>query len=205
MSKPVKELVRKELIKRLEGVSGLAVVGFTGVDAISTNLIRGRLDAKGIHLMVVKNSLARQAFKAVGLDVAGDLLDGPCALATGGDSVVDVVKELLEINKDQPNLTVKAAVLEGDAFGPDRIEELSKYPSRNEAIGTVVSCLLAPGAKLAGCIVGPGGAIAGILKTIEEKAPASPAPAEPAAPAAAEAPAPEAPAAAPEAPAEPTA
>ena len=67
MSKPVKELVRKELMKRLDGVSSLAVIGFTGLDAVTTNTVRSRLVKKDIHVTVVKNALAKQAFKELGL------------------------------------------------------------------------------------------------------------------------------------------
>jgi hypothetical protein len=46
-------------------------------------------------------------------------------------------------------------------------------PTRQEAIGDVLSAILGPGASLAAAMTGPGGSIAGILKTIEEKTPAA--------------------------------
>lgn len=168
MSKPVKELIRKEIMHRLEGVTSMAVVGFSKVDAISNNEIRGRLREKDIRMTVVKNSLARQAFREMGIEGAGPLLEGPCAVAWGADSVVTVVRELLDIKKQQPNLTVKAAYMEGAAFGPERIDELSKYPTRDEAIAKLVTCILSPGSNLGGCLKSPAAKIAGILKTIEE-------------------------------------
>jgi len=172
MSKPVKELIRKEMVKRFEGVDSLAVVGFSGIDAITTNEIRGRLRQKDIRLTVVKNSIARQAFEAVGLPQAADLLDGPCAVAFGAHAkqvgVVTVVRELLDIAKATPALTVKAAVLEGEVFGEDKIPELSRFPTRDEAIAGAAACVLSPGAKLAGCLVGPGRLVAGLLKAIRE-------------------------------------
>ena len=196
MSKPVKTLIIDELTRRLDGVTSLAIVGLTGVDAITATAVRQRLGEKEIRLLVVKNALARKAFKAGGLDAACDLLDGPCALAYGGDNVVSVVRELLDIKKEQADaLVVKAAIMDGDTFGSDRIDELSKFPTREEAIGKIVSIALAPGAKAAACILAPGSKIASVLKTIEEnhdgevaeEAPAEEAPAE-------EAPAEEAPA-----------
>ena len=170
MSKPIKDLIRKELVGRFEGVTSLAVVGFSGLDAISTHMVRGRLAEKNISMTVVKNSIARNAFKSVGLDSAAGVLEGPCAVAFGADSVVEVVRTLLDVAKDAPKLTVKAALMDGEVFGADRIEELSKYPTREEAIGRAVSCILAGGSKLAGCLIGPGSKISSILKTIEEKA-----------------------------------
>lgn len=172
MSKPVKELVRKELARRFEGLTSLAVVGFTGIDAITTHQIRGRLRDKNIKMTVVKNALARQAFDSIGLSVAKDLLDGPCAVAFGADqdqvSVIDVVRELVAIGKETPNLKVKAAILEGEAFGPDRVEALSKYPTRDEAICQVLTCTLSPGAKLTASILAPGIVLGGLIKAIQE-------------------------------------
>ena len=158
MSKPVKELVRKELMKRFQGVDSMAVVGFTGLNAVMTHTIRGRLLEKGVRMTVVKNSVARQAFKEMGLEKAADMLDGPCAVAYGTDpkavGVVSVVRSILEIGKDAPQLTVKAALLEGEIFGQDRIEELSHFPTRDEAISRLLASVLTPGRKLAACLIG---------------------------------------------------
>ena len=173
MSKPVKELVKKELVRRFEGLDSLAIVGFTGIDAITTHEIRGRLRDKQIRLSVVKNSLARAAFKEIGLPDAKELFDGPCAVAYGTDtenvSVVNVVREVLELGKKTENLTVKAAVLEGEIFGPERVKELSEYPTRDEARSNLVACVLAPGKNLVGCLIGPASTLASLVKAIEEK------------------------------------
>jgi len=169
MSKPVKQLMRKELTARLQGVTSLAVVGFTGIDAVTLGRIRAALRDKQVSLTVVHNSVAKTAFENVGIPQAKDLLDGPCALAYGADSVVTVVRELLELRKEAENLQVKGALLEGQVFGPDRVEQLSKYPTRDEAIANVAAAILAPARKIAGCLVGPASKIAGALKTIQDK------------------------------------
>jgi large subunit ribosomal protein L10 len=170
MSKPVKQLIRKELASRFDGLTSLAICGLTGIDAITTNEMRGRLREKEIRLTVVKNSVARQAFRDVGIDTAAELLEGPCAVAYGSDSIVSVVRELLDIKKESaPSLTVKAAVLEGDVFGDEEeVKRLSKFPTREEAIADVLGAVLAPASNLASCLIAPAGELAGILKTIEE-------------------------------------
>jgi len=192
MSKPIKELVRNEVARRFRSVTSLAVVDVTGIDAVSMNHLRARLAEKSIRLMVVKNALAKQAFKAAGQRSVADLLNGPCALAYAIDpaatSVVSVVRELLEIRKAMTALKVKAAVLEGDAFGsPQAVKDLSTFPTRQEALGRAVSSVLGAGAKLTVAILGPGSKVASLLKTIEQKAekeaPAAEAPPAEAAPA----------------------
>ena len=170
MSKSVKELIQAELTSRLGGTNNLAVVSFVGIDAQTTREIRGKLRSKSIRVTVVKNAIARQVFKGLGLESAGEAMQGPCALAYGPDGAVEIVRELLAITKDTPKLTVKAALLDGELFGIDRVEELSKYPTREEAIGRLVGAMLGAGGKLVACVVGPGATLAGVLKTIEEKA-----------------------------------
>ncbi len=168
MSKPVKELLRKELAARFEGLTSLAVVSLVGVDANQTNTIRGRLREKDIRLTVVKNAMARQAFRSVGMPDAAKLIEGPSAIAFGADNIVTVLRELLALRETAPALTVKAAMMEGESFPSERMEELSRYPTREEAIAKVVACALAPGSKLVAAALQPGATLAGVLKTIEE-------------------------------------
>ncbi|HUT59529.1 MAG TPA: 50S ribosomal protein L10 [Phycisphaerae bacterium] len=173
MSKPVKEMMRRELVRRFDGVRSLAVVEFTGLDAVTTHEVRGRLLEKDIRITVVKNSVARRAFRELGLAPAAELLDGPCAVAYGTSAdveVVSMVRTLLAIGKDAPQLTVKAALLEGEVFGPDRIEELSTYPTRDEAMSGLAAMVLSPGRNVVGCLLGPAGVLASMLKTIKDKA-----------------------------------
>ena len=198
MSKPIKEMIRKELTGRLDGVTSVAVVELTGVDAVSNNLLRGRLRENDIHLMVVKNSLAKQALRDVGMEGAADLLSGPCALAFGSDSIVSVVRELRDIAKGVKALKVKGAILDGDVFAANRMEELANFPTRDEAISQVLNAVLSAGGNLISCITAPGANIASLLKTIEENSDEEPVVEEAVveeAPAAEEAPVEEAPAA----------
>lgn len=169
MSKPVKSLLRKDLINRLEGVNSLAVLSLSGVDGLSANRLRRQLRTGGVSLTVVKNSVARYALREIGLESVCGLIDGPCAIAWGGESAVDIVRELLDEAKTIPAIQVKGALMEGEVFGSDRIEELSKYPTREEALATVVMLAKSAGARLAGCLLGPGGRLAGAIKGIEKQ------------------------------------
>ena len=169
MSKPVKSLLRREIARRLEGVKDLAVVSVVGIDGHTSNRLRGDLLDEGIRVVVVKNAMAKQAFKDVGLADAVAMLDGPCALAYGGESVVDVVRRMVEYGKEIPQLKVTGAYMEGEVFGPERVQRLSTYPTRGEALGNLSCAATTPGGKLIGAITGPGAVIAGLLKTIGER------------------------------------
>src|SRR5687767_4221337 len=100
MSKPVKDLITKEYKKRYEGQDSACVISVIGLDAISTNKLRNELKKKNIRFQVVKNSLARRAFSDGALAPLGRSLVGPCALVTGGESVIDIAKTLIESKKN---------------------------------------------------------------------------------------------------------
>ena len=169
MSKPLKDLITNELGKAYEGVDSACVVDLTGLDAVSTHTLRGALRDKGIQLRVVKNRLARRAFTDGPLAPLGASLDGPCALAVGGESIVDVAKELVRWGREFPVITLKKAIIEGEPELAD-VVDLAKWKNRTETQGEIVMLALSPARRLAGCLAGPGGRIAGCLKAIAEKA-----------------------------------
>ena len=171
MSKPIKELMKKDLADRFAGVDSVAICDLTGLDAQGNASMRGRLEAKGINVSVVKNSVARHVFRERGDDDLATLFEGPCAVAWGGDSVVTVVRELIDFGKETPGVAVKSAMLSGDIFrGEAEIEAISNYPTREEAIGQVVQCVISCGAAVASALIGPSGQIASLIESVEKKA-----------------------------------
>jgi large subunit ribosomal protein L10 len=170
MSKYVKGLVQSEFEKKLAGISAFVVLNTMGLDGLKNNQIRGELKQKGIRLVVVKNTLAKKALDSMGLKGAGAVLTGPCTLAYGGDSVVDVAKLVVDITKKMKEVEVKGAFVDGMGLDAKGAIDLSKMPNRRELQSQVVGMLLSPGSKIAGAIMSPAKKIAGCVKTITEKA-----------------------------------
>jgi len=167
MSKLIKDLMTQEYKQQYSELDNACIVSVIGLDAISTNQLRGELRSKNLSLKVVKNSLARRAFAGGPMAQVGEALDGPCALVTGGESAIDAAKALVELRQTYPKIELKLALMAGYPELLD-VETLAKMKNRVELLGELAAQLLSPGARLAGCLASPGGRIAGCLKKIAE-------------------------------------
>ena len=172
MSKFVKNLVTRDIASRLEGIESVAVINPRGIDATKNNGIRRRLREKGLRVTVVKNSLARRAVGEGQLKGFDRLLDGPSAVVYGKEiSAAVIARALMDEKKADEKLELRGVFFDGEVYvGEKGVEQVSKLPTREEAIGLVVAAILSPGRKLGGIFKGQAGKIAAIIKTVEEKA-----------------------------------
>lgn len=170
MSKLVKEMIVDEYRSRFGGVNQAVVVDIRALNANQNVEFRTGLRKKDIRVTVLRNRLARKAFSETELKALDPLLEGPSALVTGADSVVQVARELVDWLKKIKTLELKGAVLDGDVFtGRDGIEALSKFPTREEAQGQVMQLILSPASNLVSAVTSPGAQIVSIIKQIADK------------------------------------
>ncbi len=170
MSKTVKNLMIRDYDARLEGVEDALLISVRGIPANDNNKLRRELLTKNIRVTVIRNNLAKHAFKDSGLSGLEPLLNGPSAVAYGGNSVVDVARALLDWAKKIELLELKGAVLDGQLYkGKAGVEKLSKFPTREEALAQTVTLILSPARKLVGQITGPGAKVLAVVKSVQEK------------------------------------
>ncbi|MBA4029121.1 MAG: 50S ribosomal protein L10 [Planctomyces sp.] len=170
MSKPVKSMLMRDYQARLSGANDAMLVSIRGMKAIDTTKLRTTLRKSNIRVLIVRNALARKSFKGTPLEALAPLLTGPSALAFGGNSVVEVARQIVDMLKEFPLIELKGAVLDGNLFEGDKgVKELSKFPTRTEAVAQAVTLILSPARNLAAQIKGPGARVAGLVKAIEER------------------------------------
>lgn len=169
MSKAVKAMIAAELKERYADIDSACVIDLTGMNVQEQEQLRRNLREKSARLQVVKNSLARRAFQGGPLEPLGDALEGPCALVTSSESLIEAAKILVKAAEEFNQLELKQAILDGDP-GLLTVADISKMKSRAELAGELVILAASPGRALVACLASPQSRIVGCLKAIVDKA-----------------------------------
>jgi large subunit ribosomal protein L10 len=171
MSKYVKDLITKDLRKRLDGVEDALLVDVIGLENNKNVALRQRLRKKDIHLLVVKNSLARRATEGTRLAPAFEHTEGTMALVWGGEDIIALAKEIIRIAEDKEfeKFSPKGGVMDGQPLAADQVKAVSKWPSRQEQLSILSGQILNPGAMLSSQLLGAGAKLASQIKKKSEE------------------------------------
>ena len=102
--------------------------------------------------------MALRALKNAGIEGLDSHFDGVTAIALTAEDPTVPARVISNFNKniatDKP-LVLKACLFEGSIFGPDKVGQLAKLPSREELLAKLLGTLKAPMSKLLGILSAP--------------------------------------------------
>lgn len=170
MSKFVKNLVTRDIAKKLAGVQDAVLVNVIGMESLSTYQLRKTLRESNLGVLVVKQSLAARATEGTSLRPAFGNTAGSVAVVWGAEDFVSLAKAITKLEKNPafPKFEIKGGVMDGEALSAEKVKAISKWPSRTEQIAILVGQILSPGSNLVGQLVGPGRKLASQVKKIVE-------------------------------------
>ena len=169
MNKARKKVIVEELGQIFKD-SGIVVVShYVGMTVAEMQDFRSRMNTAGGSVRVAKNRLAKIALVSTQCEGIADLMTGMTVLAYSKDPVT-AAKVTEDYAKDNDKLQILGGAIGENILDRARVTAVSKMPSREELIASIVGCISAPAANIAGAIGTPASSIASLLKTIEEKA-----------------------------------
>jgi large subunit ribosomal protein L10 len=163
-----KEKVVEELGQIFESSGVVVVSPSEGLTVAEMQDLRRRASAAEATVRVAKNRLAKIAVQGTPAEGIADYLDGMTVLTFSEDPVA-AAKVVEDYAKDNKKFEILGGAMGGTKLDRAGVEAVSKMPSREELIASIVGCIGAPASNIAGAIGAPASNIASILSTIEEK------------------------------------
>ena len=168
MDRAQKEKVVEELGQIFESSGVVVVAHYQGLTVAEMQDLRARAREAGGSVRVAKNRLAKIALEGKACASIADHLTGMTVLTFSEDPVA-AAKVAEDFAKANQKYVILGGAMGGTALDRAGVEAVSKMPSREELIASIVGCIGAPAATLAGAIGAPAANIASILTTIEER------------------------------------
>ena len=169
MKKEVKDTIIAELGAKLKEYSHFYLVDLAGLNAEATSNLRRKCFKSEIKMIVVKNSLLREAFQASDIDFEPmyDSLKGTTAVMFC--NTANVPAKLLKEYEKEGVPALKAACAEETILGADQLEALVALKSKNEVIADIVALLQSPAKNVVSALQSGANTIHGVLKTLGER------------------------------------
>jgi len=164
-----KELAVQELSERFKKAELTILADYCGMNVSQvTNLRRALRDVKA-EMKVVKNTLAQRAVDGTELNILKAHFTGTTAVITSQGDPVAPAKALTKFAKDVEQLKLKVGFLSGKLMTQKEIESLSKLPSREEMLSSLLGSMMAPAQNWVNVLSALPRKLATVLAAIRDK------------------------------------
>ena len=148
---------KNEQIAEIKGLieesTGIFFVDYSGVDVENISNIRREFLKEGVTYKVFKNTLAVKAFENFdGFNEVKDVLQGMTGFAFAGENYVVPPKIIKKHFDDSGKFSFKGGYIESQFFPADQLDALSKLPTKEEVMASIVGSIAAPASGIVGAI-----------------------------------------------------
>lgn len=154
---------------KIKQSKSVVVVDYSGTSGSDQVKLRAEIKAAGGELLVTKNTLIDLA---IGKGKLTDSLTGMNALVFSFEDAVSAVKKLFAFHEDNEKLDIKAGYMaeEDKILSFSEVEALSKLPSKDELIATLIARIKGPSYGLVNVLGGVPRSLVYALKAVSQKA-----------------------------------
>jgi len=165
-----KRAVLDEITEHLKKSNAVYIANYSGMSVDKANELRGAFRKGNVFYKVYKNKLMKLAMEEVGgYDDIIPALTQQNGFAFVEEELSAPAKVLKDFIKDNNKPEFRAAIIDGEYFGEDKLDALAAMKSKNEILGDVLGLLMAPITNVVGALNAQGSNIVGAVKTIAEK------------------------------------
>ncbi len=158
-----------EMAQTVGKASHAFLIDYKGISVPAVTELRRQIRAANAEYVVVKNTLALRAVKDSPLGQLSDHFTGMTAVAYTATDVVGLAKVLHTFGKTNPNVKVKAALVEGRSVPPAALEQIASMPSRAELVAKLLGLMQSPLRRLVTVLSAPHRNVAATLAAVAKQ------------------------------------
>ena len=142
-----KQAMVSDISGKLAGAQAVIVAEYRGLSVESVTDLRARARKSGLHLRVLKNTLARRAVKGTPFEKLAEHMSGPLMYGIAQDPVAGA-KVLADFAKENERLVIKGGAMQNSLMSDKDVKALAALPGREQLLAMLVGTMQAPMAKL---------------------------------------------------------
>lgn len=151
---------------KLGKAKSFAIVNYEGTSADDQVELRAKLKAAGAEFLVAKNTLVSLALE--NKDFA-ESLQGMNAIVFSYEDEVAGFKQIVDFHEEADKLEIKQGGMDDKVLSVEEILELSKLPSKDQLIATLISRIQGPAYGLVNVLSASQKNLVYVLNTISER------------------------------------
>ena len=137
-----------EVSAQLAKAQALIVAEYRGLGVGAMTGLRAKARGAGVHVRVLKNTLARRAVRGTQFEKLSEQLSGPLVYGFAQDPVAGA-KVLADFAKDNERFVIKGGAMSNALLSAKDVKVLATMPAREELLAKLAGTLQAPIVKLA--------------------------------------------------------
>jgi len=147
----------------------LVVADYRTLDVPAMTELRQKARQNRVYLRVIRNTLARKAFKGTSFECMEASLVGPLLYGFAENEPSAVARLFKDFGKNRESFQVKALSVAGQLYNANQLNAVASLPSRNEAYAQLAATLLAPVTKLVRTLAEPHSSLVRALEDYRKK------------------------------------
>ncbi len=121
---------------------------YRGVSVSGMTELRKQAREQGVHVQVIRNTLAKRAFEGTEYECLAEVLLGPNVIAFSLEDPGAGARVFKDFAKANAKFEVRALSVGGKLLPAEQIDALAKLPTRDEALSILMAVMMAPATKL---------------------------------------------------------
>lgn len=168
---------KKTLVAEVNAIAGsalsLVAAEYSGLTVDQMTALRREAREAGVHLQVVKNTLARRAVEGTDFECIKEELAGPLLLAFSNEEPGAAARVVKGFAKDNERLVAKLVSIGGKVLPGSELDRLASLPTREQALSMLVGVLQAPITKFVRTLNEPVVKLVRTIAAVKEAKPAA--------------------------------